>query len=58
MKRPVSQVERMKYKSRCYKRDERKCMKDGKQRKAMEAKEDKKMIDEQIGEVKEEMKNR
>ena len=51
MKRPVSQVERMKYKSRFYKRYERKCMKDGKQRKSMEAKEDKNMLDEHIEEV-------
>ena len=57
MKRPVAQVERMKYKSRFYKRYERKGMKDGKQRKAMEAKEDKNMLDEHIEEVKEEMWN-
>ena len=57
MKRPISQVERMKYKSRFYKRYERKCMKDGKQRKSMEAKEDKNILDEHIKEVKEEMWN-
>ena len=57
MKKPVSQVERMKHKSRFYKRYERKCTQDGKLRRSMEAKEDKNIMDEHIEDIKEEMWN-
>jgi hypothetical protein len=52
---PRSQIERMKTKSRFYKTYARKCMKDGKDRRSMEAKIDQELIDEHIEEIKEEM---
>lgn len=52
---PRTQVERMKSKSRHWRNYARKCMKDGKDRKSMEAKIDLEMLDEHIEEIKEEM---